>query len=180
MGGSEASVSRWRCRVLCRHNDARLCGRVSAHSGCALLGARVRPWEAVLGPRELPVPLLGRESSISRGRLLLPVLLPALQHRRGRCVHVQHEALPAGHLAVPQKVPCPTVDAGCVPGVIAMGPGGWKGFGRGWQCGWDSSCPCCQACPCCANRSPARGSESASSALSGRQCLCLVPGHQPL
>lgn len=48
--------------------------------------------------------VLGRQSCIRRGRLLLPVLLPALQHRRGRRVHVQHEALSAWHLAVPQEV----------------------------------------------------------------------------
>lgn len=59
-----------------------------------------------VGPCVSAVPsALGRESRLGRGRLLLPVLLPALQHRRGCGVHVQHEALPAGHLAVPQKVP---------------------------------------------------------------------------
>lgn len=134
VGGSEASVSRWRRRVLCRHEGAHLCGCVSARSGRALPGGlRSAPGRPCWAPGSCLCPLLGRESGVGRGRLLLPVLLPALQHRRGRRVHVQHEALPARHLAVPQKVLCPRSDIGCgVPGVVAVGPGGWEGFRKGW------------------------------------------------
>lgn len=88
---------------------------------------------ALLSPREAgdeaggpharsrrPCCVLGRESRVRGGRLRLPVLLPALQHRGGRRVHVQHEALPARHLAVPQKVPRLPPGRGAV-GLVSQG-----------------------------------------------------------
>lgn len=49
--------------------------------------------------------ILGWESCLCCSSLRIPVLLPSLQHCRGCRVHVQHEALPTRHMAIPQKVP---------------------------------------------------------------------------
>ena len=80
-------------------------------------------------PIHAPRSVLGWEGSVGRGRVLLLVLLPALQHRRGRCVHVQHEALPTGHLAIPQEVRCLPWGVGVALGAHRpAGAVGWLHF----------------------------------------------------
>lgn len=91
--------------------------------GRALLSPREAGDDEAGGPHarsRRPCCVLGRESRVRGGRLRLPVLLPALQHRGGRRVHVQHEALPARHLAVPQKVPRLPPGRGAV-GLVSQG-----------------------------------------------------------
>lgn len=116
-------MSRWRRRSLSGHGGACLCGCARAQSLLCRRPARC--------PTEPLCPLLGREGGVGRGRLLLPVLLPALQHRRGRRVHVQHEALPTGHLAVPQKVPSRGRTLAQCPRVLPPWALELEGFRRG-------------------------------------------------
>lgn len=151
-GGVHVGAVRQACPTSCAVTKAPICVDACLHVQDVLCpgGLRSAPGRWCWAPGSCLCPLLGRESGVGRGRLLLPVLLPALQHRRGRRVHVQHEALPARHLAVPQKVLSAVGHWVRCPWCGRHGPWRLEGFRKGVGSVGGALAARHQACPCCA------------------------------